>query len=384
MPERPLLILFACANFAIGLGAFVAVGVLSPIAATFGLSKADAGWVMTAYSLAYAVSSPVLVALTGRIDRARLLTAALTLFAAAAAATAAAPNFTVMLIARGLMAVGAGLMTPVAAAIAATLTTAENRGKALSLVFVGFTVAQAIGVPTGSWIGYAFGWRWAFGAVTALAAIAAVGVFLKTPRGLRAPGGALSTLGATLVSPLHTSALVLTVCVFAAMYCVYTFIAPFLEQRYGLGRDGVSLLLGLLGVSGIAGNWLGGLLTDRVGPGWTVTLICASLTLLFPAATVLVLPLAALAVLTALWSLVGFAFMAAQQARLVSLDPSRASTLLALNAASIYLGGAIGAYAGGETLKAVGFAGLGPAAAVFTLLGLGSIALTRRPAASRP
>ena len=322
MPERALLLLFAAANFAIGLGAFVAVGVLSPIAATFALSKADAGWVMTAYSLAYAIASPLLVALTGRIDRARLIAFALALFALASALAAAAPDFATLVVARALMAVGAGLVTPVAATIAATLAGPERRGKALSLVFGGFTVAQALGVPAGSWIGYAFGWRWAFAIVAVFAAAATLAMALRTPRGLVAPGGALSTLWATLRSPRSTAAVSLTAWAFGAVYCVYTFLAPFLEQRFGLGRDGITGMFALFGLCGVAGNWVGGLMTDRAGPERTVTAISLVLIVVLPLVTAPQVSFVALVALMALLSLAGFAFMSAQQARLVALDPA--------------------------------------------------------------
>ncbi len=168
----------------------------------------------------------------------------------------------------------------------------------------------------------------------------------------------------------------LTAWVFGSMYVVYTFIGPFLEQRYGLGRDGISGLLALFGLSAVVGNWIGGLLTDRIGPERTTMAVCAGLVILTPPITALTLPMVAFAALSSLWAMVAFAFMSAQQARLVGLDPARASTLLALNAASIYLGGALGAYAGGETLKAQGFSWLGPVGALFAVVGLASIVLT--------
>jgi len=378
MPHRPLLLLFAAANFAIGLGAFVAVGVLSPIAADFGLAKADAGWVMTAYALAYAVGSPVLVALTGRIERKGLLTFALALFAAGAAGAAAAPSFAMLLVGRAVMAIGAGLMTPVAAAIAATLTPPEQRGKALALVFGGFTIAQAFGVPAGAWIGYAFGWRWAFVIVAALAIVASVLLSLNVPRGLKAPGGALTTLGETLRSPGHVVAVSLTIFAFASMYSVYTYLGPLAEQRYGLARDGVSLMFALFGFSAIIGNWLGGLLTDRIGPERTLTFVCLGMGVLLPLMTALDLPLLLMLIAIAAWSVIAFGFMSAQQARLVMLDPAKAPTLLALNAASIYLGGALGAYVGSATLKTFGFSALGLVGAGFALIALASMRLTRR------
>ena len=113
-PPKGLLPLLALANFVIGMGAFVVVGILTPFAADMGVTPATAGWLMTAYALVYAVSSPVLVALTGRFDRKTVLLAGLSLFGLGAIAAALSPSFAAVLAARALMAVGGGLVTPVA------------------------------------------------------------------------------------------------------------------------------------------------------------------------------------------------------------------------------------------------------------------------------
>lgn len=376
MPHRPLLLLFAFANFIIGLGAFVVIGVLSPIAGGFGLSKADAGWVMTAYALVYCVASPISVALTGRVDRARLLTANMALFGLGALICAATPVFAGLLAGRAAMALGAGLVTPVAAAIGASLVPPQQRGQALALVFGGFTVAQAFGVPLGSWLGYAFGWRAAFALVAVLSVVGTFVLGFAAPRGLKAPPSSLATLGQVIGTPHLLSAASLTAWFFGAIYCLYTFLAPFMETRFGVGREGITLVLVVFGLCAIVGNALGGFATDRFGFAAMVAGVSIGQAILLPVITLVHLPFAPTLIVIGLWSIVSFAFMAAQQARMVATDPSRAPTLLALHAAFIYLGSAVGAYVGGLTLKAGGYGGLGPAGALLALIGIGSILLT--------
>ncbi len=377
MTRRPLLLLFSFANFIIGLGAFVVIGVLSPIADAFALSKADAAWAMTAYALAYALTSPVLVALTGAVERARLLVASMALFALGALLCATAPNFGVVLLGRAAMAVGAGLVTPAQAAVAASVVTPAERGRALSLVFFGFTIAQGFGVPLGAWLGYAFGWRWAFALVALLASVGAMVLFAATPRGLKIPANSLATLATTASTPKFVVAVGFTALFFAATYCVYTFLAPFVEARFDADRNGVTLVLATFGICGVAGNILGGALSDRLGPDRTLAGVGVSSVLLMPALTGLAAPFALTLALVGIWSLTIFGNFAAQQSRLVALDPARASTLPALNAAAIYLGSAAGAYLGGLTLKATGYAWLGVAGAAIMLLALASLPLTR-------
>jgi len=377
MTRRPLLLLFSFSNFIIGLGAFVVIGVLSPIADAFALSKADAAWAMTAYALAYALTSPVLAALTGALDRAQLLVVSMALFALGALLCATAPYFGVVLLGRVAMAVGAGLVTPTQAAIAASIVAPAERGRALSLVFLGFTIAQAFGVPLGAWLGYAFGWRWAFGLVALLSIVGTAVLLAATPRGLKIPPNSLATLATTARTPKFMIAVSFTALFFAANYCVYTFLAPFVEARFDAARDGVTLVLATFGICAVAGNIVGGVLSDRLGADWTLAGACLGSALAMPALTALAMPFTLTLALVGFWSLVVFANFAAQQSRLVTLDPERASTLLALNAASLYLGSAAGAYIGGVTLKASGYAWLGLVGAAITLLAMASLPLTR-------
>ena len=377
MNPRPLLLLFSFSNFIIGLGAFVVIGVLSPIADDFGLSKADAAWAMTAYALAYAVTSPVLVSLTGALDRARLLLASMSLFALGALLCAIAPNFWILLLGRAAMAVGAGLVTPAQAAITASIVPPAERGRALSFVFFGFTIAQAFGVPLGAWLGYTLGWRWAFALVALLSVVGTTVILAGTPRDLKIPTNSLATLATTAKTPKFAAAVGFTALFFAANYCVYTFLAPFAEARFALDRNGVTLVLATFGICGVIGNLLGGGLSDRLGADRTLAGVCVGTALAMPALTFLATPFAVTLALVGIWSLLIFGNFAAQQSRLVTLDPARASTMLALNAASIYLGSAAGAYIGGVTLEATGYTWLGSAGAAITLLALASLPLTR-------
>jgi DHA1 family inner membrane transport protein len=372
MPSRVLLLL-AFANFVIGIGAFVVVGVLSPIAVAFDISKAEAGWVLTAYSLFYAVSSPLLVALTGAVDRALLIVAGLLIFLGGALLACVAPSFDMLLVARGVMAMGAGVVTPVAASIGAALVSPEHRGRALATIFSGFTLAQVFGVPAGAWLGYSFGWRAALWAVALLAAIAAAVLFKLAPRRLKIPGASLKSLGEALATPRLMLAVSLTALFFGALYALYTYLAAFLEMRHGLGRDGVTLALMISGAAAVVGNWLGGALTDRIGPVPTLIVACAAQCAIMPFLTLVLLPLWGSLTGIAVWNLCAFPFMAPQQARLAGLDPTRTSTLLGLNASAIYLGGSIGSMLGGEALNVAGVAALGPVGALLALAGLASM-----------
>ncbi len=367
-PPNGLLGLLALANFVIGMGAFVVVGILTPFAADMEVSATTAGWLMTAYALVYAVVSPPLVAVTGGLDRKTVLLAGLTLFGLGAAAAALSPSFIAVLAARALMAVGGGLVTPVCASIAVGLTAPADRGRALAKVFGGLTLAQVLGVPVGAWLGYQLGWQATFVAVAGLSVLALMALALMVPRGIAVPRASLAALAQVLSSGWRMGAVGFTVLFLGGLYCVYTYFAALMEARLGLGRDGVSLMLLIFGAGAVIGNWMGGRMADRIGSNQTLLVLCAAQTLILPLVGWVSLPFAAMAVLVAVWSVFGWSFMAPQQARLAGLDTPRTPILFALNASAIYVGASVGTLAGGLVLDGTGgFGALGLAGAAFML-----------------
>ena len=373
-PPRGLLALLALANFIIGMGAFVVVGILTPFAADMGVSRATAGWLMTAYALVYAVASPPLVALTGGLDRKVVLLAGLVLFGLGAAAAALSPSFSAVLAARALMALGGGLVTPVCASVAVGLTPPADRGRALATVFGGLTLAQVLGVPVGAWLGYQLGWQAAFAAVAVLTVAVLVALGALVPRGIAVPRASLAALGQVLSSGWRMGAVGFTVLFVGGLYCVYPYFAALIEARLGLGRDGVSLMLLTFGGGAVIGNGVGGRMADRIGSNQTLLILCAAQVVILPLVAWVSLPFVPMAILVAIWSVFTWSFMAPQQARLAGLDAPRTPILFALNASAIYVGASVGTFAGGLVLDGTGgFAALGLAGAAFMLAAAWSI-----------
>lgn len=370
----------ALANFAVGMGAFVVIGLLSPVATDLGISRAQAASLLTSYAIVYAIGSPLLVALTGGLEQRLALTLGMAVFGGGALAAALSSGLTAVLAARCVMALGAGLVTPVAATVGVALAGAAQRGRALAVVFGGLTLAQALGVPLGAWIGYAYGWRLAFGLVAVLAAVSAAALALSLPRGVQVAVASLASLKAVLTSLTQSVAVSFTALFIGGLYVLYTFLAALVEARYQLGRDGVTVMLGVFGVGAVVGNSVGGLLTDRIGPQRTLLLLCTAQLLLLPALSLLPLNLWAFGALVGFWSVCCWSFMVPQQARLALLAPERIPVLFALNAAAIYVGSSAGSALGGLTLRTLGFDGLGPIGALLALLALGSLRWRATPA----
>lgn len=381
-----LIATLSVSNFVIGMGAFMIIGLLEPLAADLEISTARAGTVLTTYAVAYALLSPVLVSVTGGIGRRRVLAAGLALFGLGCLLPVLVPTEAVLHASRILAAAGAGIFTPVAAAVAAGLSAPERRAKALAAVFFGMTMSQILGLPLGSFIAYTYGWRVAFAVVLVVLVPCLWLIWTIVPRGLSFQPVTLRDLGRVMRNGRLMLAVGFTTSFLTAGYVVNTFLAPLLSQNLGWGRDGITLALLVCGIGAVLGNIMGGALSDRVGPARTLTFLCLAQLVVLPGFSAL--PLAqgeaglmagTLAMgLLILWSVFGWSFMAAQQARLIGMAPAAAPVMLALNAAGIYVGAALGSAMGGLVLAGFGLGPLGLVAGGLMLLALGHLRLSVR------
>ena len=364
-----LLWLFSLVNLVIGSSAFVIAGILVPMAADLGVSVPAAGQAMTAYALATALLSPALLLASGNWSRKTALLLALALFAAGNLVCALASSVTVLMAGRVLMGLGA-VFTPLAAGITIALVEPARRGKALALVFLGFSLSYVVGVPIGAWLGLAFNWHTPIWLFTALSLLALGAAALWVPGDIRAPGARFEGLLALLARRDVLSVLLLTLLSFVAIFAVFSYIGPVLQALTPMSRDMQSLTLALFGASGVAGTLIGGAANDRFGPRRTLRIqltVLGSMMVLLPL-TQGNWPLLMLTLIV--WGTAGFGMMVPQQSRLATLAPAQAPMLLSLNASMLYLGTALGAIVGGALADRLGFAQLAWAGVPFVACGL--------------
>jgi predicted MFS family arabinose efflux permease len=170
------LVYLALGTFAIGTEGFMIAAILPSVAASLSVSVQLAGLLVTVFTLIFAVTSPILTALTGRVARRKLLLISMGVFALGNIAAASSSGYWSLLLARAILALAAGLYAPNAIALAGVLVPEDHRGRALAIVNGGFSVAVAIGVPLGAFIGSSWGWRINFLGVAILASVAVVGL----------------------------------------------------------------------------------------------------------------------------------------------------------------------------------------------------------------
>jgi MFS transporter, DHA1 family, inner membrane transport protein len=376
--DRLMIPALSACNFVIGIAAFGIIGLVEPMGTDMRLTPAQTGQLLTVYAVAYAILSPLLIASTGQIGRRRIMALGFVFVALAAAISALSPTLTGLNIARVLAAAGAGIFTPLAAAVAAGLTAEENRAKVLAAVFFGLTLSQVIGVPATSWIAYTFGWRWAFWLIVALAVPCVWLIWTRVPAGLKFQPVTLADLRDVVGEGRVMLAIGFTGSFIGAQYVLFTYITPLLSSTMGFGRDGIALTLMVAGFGAVAGNILGGYLSDRFGWRITLTGLCLFQMGMMPMFSLLPVSVPVLLFMVAIWAMGGWSFMAAQQVRLFAMAGHRAPVVLALNAAAIYVGAAIGSAVGGLMITGYGLSSLGAAAGVGALFALIHLTLSAR------
>ncbi|MFC4012769.1 MFS transporter [Nonomuraea purpurea] len=357
----------AVGNFAIGTGMFVTAGLLPPISADLGVSQSAAGQLMTVFALSYAVLSPLLAALTARLSRRQLLLLAMGVFVAGNVLTALAPTYPLVLATRVIAAAGAAMFTPTASGVANALTTPERRGRALALVMGGLSVSSAIGVPLGTLLGGAAGWRATLWMVTGLGVIGFAGVAALVPEVRVTVSGRLRERFAPLGDRRVLAVLVTQLLVFASGFSAYTYIGSLFDLP-------LTAVLWAWGIGGVVGNQLGGRLTDAYGPRRMILIGLAVSTVFLALIPVANLALPVALVWAFFWGAIGWLVAPAQQFRTVAAVPDNVPIGLGLLSSAQYLGLFVAGLAGGAALDWYGRAGvitlataMGLAALLFTL-----------------
>ncbi len=346
----PLLALAVCA-FGIGTTEFVIMGLLPEVASSLGTSIPGAGLLVTGYALAVTLGSPVVALATARRPRKATLIGLMCVFILGNLLCALAPTYRLLMGARVVTALAHGAFFGIGSVVATQLVPRSQRAQAIALMFAGLTLANVLGVPLGTMLGQAAGWRATFWAVSGIGVAAVAALALLVPDVPAAADTDLLGEFRTLRRPQVLMAMAMSVLSSVSLFATFTFITPLLEQVTRLSPHAVSLVLLVFGVGITLGNLLGGRLADwRLMPSVVALFGALScILLLFHAA--LPVPGAAVAVLAA-WGAASFALGAPLQVRVVDEATDAPNLAATLNQGAFNLGNATGAWMGGAAITA--------------------------------
>nr|WP_221377314.1 MFS transporter [Actinoplanes polyasparticus] len=377
------LVALAIGGFGIGLTEFVIMGLLPEVAGDFGVSEATAGWLISGYALAVVVGALGLTAATTRLPRKTVLLGLLLLFIAGNLLSAVAPTYEVMLAGRVVAALCHGAFFGIGAVLAADLVAPQRKAFAVATMFTGLTAANVLGVPLGTLLGQAAGWRSTFWAITAVGVVAWVGILVLVPRGsTSAPSSVRSELRAFRSVQVWLS-IVVTVLGFGGMFGAFTYIAYTLTEVSGFSSGAVPWLLVVVGAGLFVGNAAGGRAADR-SVDRTLVFVLAGLAVVLSGFALTASSQVATVVWLFLMGIFGFATVPGLQTRVMHYASTAPTLASGANIAAFNLGNALGAWAGGTAIAAgLGYTSPIWAGAVITLAGLAvmvtAAAVTRSP-----
>lgn len=379
-PNWPLLALAAGA-FGIGTTEFAPMGMLPVIASGLKVSVPAAGLLVTGYALGVVAGAPLLTLPTARVNRKTLLIGLIGLFTLGNFLSAVAPGYATLMGARVLTALCHGAYFGVGSIVAANVVGDGKAAGGVAAIFAGLTIANIGGVPLAAWVGAHLGWRLAFAGIAALGVIALLALVLALPS---MPATDTPDIARELrVTGKHDVVMALLTTAFgsAAMFTVFTYIAPVLRDVTRASPDVVTIALIIYGIGLTLGNWLGGRFADKaLVPTLIVVLVLLTgLLLLFAVTMNSVGP--ALATIFA-WGVATFALVPPLQTRIMQVAKDAPTLASSLNIGAFNLGNAAGAALGGGIIAlGVGYAWVSLAGAAMAAIALALVVISTRSSA---
>ncbi|WDM14548.1 MFS transporter [Streptomyces lavenduligriseus] len=345
------LLALAIGAFGIGTTEFVIMGVLPQVAGDFGVTIPTAGYLVSGYALGVVIGAPLLTVLGTRVSRKKMLMFLMGLFITGNALSAAAPSFGLMLTGRIVASLAHGAFFGIGSVVAAGLVAPQKKASAISLMFMGLTVANIVGVPGGTYIGQAAGWRVTFALVAALGVIGLLGVAKLVPETGRPESVSVRGEFAAFRNVQVWLAMAMTVLGYGGVFAAITYITPMMTEVAGYTEGAVTWLLVLFGVGMFLGNLLGGKFADRaLMPMLFTALAALTAALLLFTATAHSQILAAITL--SLIGALGFATVPPLQKWVLDQASAAPTLASAANIGAFNLGNALAAWLGGVVIAA--------------------------------
>ncbi|BBP66054.1 MULTISPECIES: MFS transporter [Pseudomonas] len=375
--------LLSAAGFTVLTTEFVIVGLLPSIARDLEVSIPQAGLLVTLFAFTVAAFGPFLTAWFARFERRKLFISVLIMFGLANLLATFAPNIWVMAVARLLPALGLPVFWALASETAVDIVGPEHAGRAIARIGFGIVCATVFGIPVGTLISDAFGWRSAFAILSVIAFAKALLLFIYLPKtNLHQHQVSFRSQFKILRSPLMQGHVLLSILVFSGMFTAYTYLADILERLAGFDGTLVGWCLMGFGAVGLVGNSLGGRAVDRH------PLIASMVFCLFMIGGMVALvpsihSTLGLAAAMGIWGVTQAALFLVSHVRLMKAAPQAPAFAASLNIAGANLGIGLGAMVGGRVIDTLGLGKVGFAAAGFILVSilLAMLLMTFKPRA---
>ncbi|MDL2307654.1 sugar transporter [Desulfovibrio sp. OttesenSCG-928-C06] len=351
---------------------FIPVGLLPDIAAGLGQTEAQTGLMVTAYAWVVALMSLPLTVLSARWERRRLMLILLCVFIAGHALCGIASSFGFLMAARICIALAHAVFWAITTPLAARMAPEGKRGRALGIIVAGTSLATILGVPLGTMLGHALGWRMSFLAIGVVAIVVLAVIARLLPLLPSTNAGSLKSLPQLARRPALLVTYLLTALTVTAHFAPFTYINPFLQQVGGFSPTSVVILLLFLGSSGIPGSWIGGKYADSA-PGKAMTGALAAMTICLAVLAPLCMHFSSVIGIGALCIVWGTSMTVAgliYQTRVLTLASDATDVAISIYSGIFNVGIGGGALLGSRIITGFSMEDVGYAGAIFAFTGL--------------
>lgn len=375
--------LLAISAFVVGTVELIVGGILDLIASDLHISVSAAGQFITIFSVAFALSAPILMNITARMERKRLYLLALSVFIVANLIVAFSSSYGLTLSARALSAMSGAVIIVLSISLASQLVPESHRGRAIGIIYMGISGSLVLGVPVGMVIGNAYGWRAPFLLIAGLSALAMIANAMFLKRTAPSPVVSLRQQLSALCTSKIISGQLISFLMLTGHLTLYAYLTPFVHANFDISPAMMSIVYFLFGITAVAGGGLGGLLSDKWGATKTIVLVLvcfsASMFMMLFAAHASIYVFMAMMMI---WGGLSWALSPAQQSYLIKQAPSTVDIQLSLNNSVMHLGIATGSLIGGMVIEKSSVANNPWVGGLIALLALGSAAysISRKPA----
>lgn len=338
-------------SFVVGMVELIIGGILDLIANDLNVTLGQAGFLITIFSLIFAVASPILLIVTAKIERKRLTLIFLFIFLIGNVITVFSPNYSFVFLGRVISALSGALLIILCLVLAPRIVEEKYRGRAIGIVSMGVSASLVLGIPIGLVLGNSFGWRAPFVLITLLTILSIIGVFLFMGRVEPRPSVPLKVQLATLKSKKIFFAHLTTFLYMGGHSALYAYFKPFVQTITPLEGIWISIIYFVFGIAAVSGGGIGGALSDRFGAKEMVFIFIAifSVTLFVIPYTAISLPVFLIGVV--IWGILSWAISPAMQSYLIETSPETSDIQQSLSNSALHLGIAFGSFIGGIVIE---------------------------------
>ncbi|ASK60748.1 MFS transporter [Virgibacillus phasianinus] len=368
--------LLTIVSFVVGMVELIIGGILDLVATDLAISLGQAGFLITIYSLVFAIAAPILLSLTAKVERKRLTLLTLIVFLAGNILAVFSGTYSMLLIARIISAASGSLLVVLCVTIASNIVTEKYRARAIGVVFMGVSASLVLGVPVGLMLGNAFGWRTPFIMITVLTLLSLTCVYFFMGKIEPKPSIPLIQQLRTLKNRRILFAQLTTFLFLAGHLTLYAYLTPFLKMTMGLNGTWVSVVYLIFGVAAVAGGGLGGMMADRFGTKSTILAVTVvfGLAIFTIPYTTFAFPLFLFVMV--IWSMLSWAITPAMQSYLIEASPETSDIQQSLNNSALHFGIAFGSLIGGVVIEQASVTQNPTVGGMFIILALVTVVLS--------